>query len=113
MTQQTFKAYDEEIPRYENAVAREEYRVNRLKLKKAVKVVNEALWKMGQTYHDSWPAVVAEIRHLLLWNGFEDFGPVVVANEGRFTRPIGRSSWISISYYVMSSGRWEVTAYVS
>jgi hypothetical protein len=95
VTQQTFTAYDDEIPRYEAAVRREQTRHARQQLERDESCVNTGLVTMGRTYHDSWPAVWSDIQDLLSLNGFERIEqPACLGSEGKFVRPIGRERWI-------------------
>lgn len=110
-TQRTFATLNDEVPRYLTAVAREARRVELLQTKADCKRVNEALWKMGRIYYESVPLV--EIASLLRANGFEFNDVIATADEGRLTRPVGRDKWLSLSYFKMPSGRFEVVAYVN
>lgn len=81
-------------------------------LKHDTKRANEVLHKMGRVYHDSVP--LADVSELLRWNGFEPLEDMLLCGrEGSLHENVGRNRWLSLTWYKMESGRYEVVAYVS
>lgn len=78
-----------------------------------LKRVNDALWKLGHNvYHDSVPLGLVDeaLSHA-------DFDPlpamILCGRSGRLHEPVGHNRWLTLEWYKMESGRYEVVAYVS
>ena len=79
------------------------------------KRVNEALYKLGQTYHASTSAAFSDIDEALAANGFRKTFEVEgeAGNLTSFHGGAGDSKWIHISWHKMPSGRYEIVAYLN
>ena len=78
----------------------------------ARKVVNDALYELGRIYHDSLP--ITTIDGILQGAGLNETEPAIYCGrEGSSNEQVGEHSYLSLSWYRMGSGRFEVTAYVS
>jgi hypothetical protein len=81
-------------------------------LKRDTKAVNVALYGMGRTYHDGVP--VQAVSDLLVHYGFDALEDMLLCGrEGSLHENVGRNRWLSLTWYKMESGRYEVVAYVS
>ena len=81
-------------------------------LKRDQKRVNEALYWTGRTYQDSVP--LTEVSDLLVANGFEPLEDMILCGrEGKILEPVGRNRFLSLTWYKMESGRYEIVAYIS
>ena len=82
-------------------------------LKTCVSRVNQLLWELGTEYHSSVP--FKQIDIVLRANGFLTTGESTA--EGgtltNFNACVGKGKWLHVSWHKMSSGRFEVTAYVN
>lgn len=80
-------------------------------LKRDTSRVNGALQDMGN-YHDGVPlGVVSDI--LTHW-GFDPLEDMLLCGrQGSLNEPVGRNRWLSLTWYKMESGRYEVVSYVS
>lgn len=109
MNQPMLECYAAEMPRHEAAVAR---RTAKLSLARDMRGVNDALYGLGRTYHDSVP--LETVNELLTHYGFDRLESMLLCGrQGRLHESVGRNRWLSLSWYKMESGRWEVVAYVS
>ena len=72
--------------------------------------VNSKLYQLGLTYHQSVPF---EQIHCALSN--HGFGPLTdeAGNATSLHANVGGKSWIHITWHRMSSGKYEVVAYVN
>jgi len=78
----------------------------------ARKQANEALFLMGKKYWDGTP--ITKIDEILYRAGFNVTEEAIYCGrEGRSQEFVGENTWISLSWYKMPSGRYEITAYVS
>jgi hypothetical protein len=74
--------------------------------------VNDALYGMGRTYHQSVP--LDAVNGLLTHYGFNELDAMLLCGrEGSLHENVGRNRWLSLTWYKMESGRYEVVAYVS
>lgn len=81
-------------------------------LKRDTKAVNDALYDMGRTYHQSVP--LDAVNGLLTHYGFNELDAMLLCGrEGSLHENVGRNRWLSLTWYKMESGRYEVVAYVS
>lgn len=81
-------------------------------LKRDTKAVNDALYGMGRTYHQSVP--LDAVNGLLTHYGFNELDAMLLCGrEGSLHENVGRNRWLSLTWYKMESGRYEVVAYVS
>lgn len=109
MTQQLLAAFEAEVPRHEACVAR---RAAKLALARDMRGVNDALYGLGRTYHDS--VSLDTVNELLTHYGFDRLESMLLCGrEGRLHENVGRDKWLALSWYKMESGRYEVVAYVS
>jgi len=72
------------------------------------KRVNEALHYLGTYYHNILP--LSRINEILEENGFS---PATFSQIGHVHEYVEDGTWLSVSYYRMDSGNWEVVAYVN
>lgn len=73
--------------------------------------VNNALHTLGLTYHPSIP--LTDIDTILTSNGFNALEEAIYCGrEGNSNEPVGYGVYLSLSWYKMPSGRFEVIAYV-
>jgi len=72
------------------------------------KAVNNALYYLGTYYHDALP--LADINRILTESGFQ---AATFSQVGRCHEEVGEGKWLSVTFYRMDSGRWEVVAYVN
>ena len=87
-------------------------RVTANALKRDTKAVNDALYGMGRTYHQSVP--LDAVNGLLTHYGFNELDAMLLCgHEGSLHENVGRNRWLSLTWYKMESGRYEVVAYVS
>lgn len=81
------------------------------KLKRDTSRVNAALHAFGN-YHDFVPLDAVSIE--LADAGFDVLEPMILCGrQGSFNQSVGRNRWLSLTWYKMESGRYEVVAYVS
>lgn len=73
--------------------------------------VNSALHDMGN-YHDGIPLGV--VNEILEARGFDALEVMLLCGrQGSINEPVGRNRWLSLTWYKMESGRYEVVSYVS
>jgi hypothetical protein len=82
-------------------------------LRKDTRWVNKVLGEMNHNqYHDSVP--LDRVNDALRAHGFDELEPMILCGrEGTLHQSVGRSRWLSLTWYKMESGRYEVVAYVS
>lgn len=96
----------------ESAGAKAEAQQARQRRQRLTKQANEALYKLGLTYHESIPlATVDGILSAADLNPLEQM--ILCGREGRIHEDVGSGLWLSLSWYKMASGRYEVVAYIS
>jgi hypothetical protein len=111
-TQTTFDAYTAELQPYEAAVSRQARRDTVKRLKHDTTRVNVELYEMGLTYHDGVP--LSHVNEILCVNGFNPLDAMILCGRtGQLHESVGRNRWLSLTWYKMASGRYEVIAYVS
>ncbi len=111
-TQSTFDALAAEIPAWQRAHARLQKRQEAAQLKRDANHVNEYLHEMGRAYHVSVP--LDRVDDVLVACGFDELEPMILCGrEGNIHENIGRNRFLSLTWYKMESGRYEVVAYVS
>jgi hypothetical protein len=77
---------------------------------KARKRVNDRLYDLGKTYHESLP--LESVDDLLTNNGLEATEPAIYCGrEGSCTQQVGPRSYLTFTWYKMESGRYEFVAY--
>jgi hypothetical protein len=82
------------------------------KLKRDTSAVNDALYGMGRTSHDSVP--LDTVNELLTHYGFDALDAMLLCGrEGRLHEAVGRNRWLALTWYKYETGRYEVVAYVS
>jgi len=73
--------------------------------------VNRALHAFGN-YHDFIPLDAVNIE--LADAGFDELPDMLLCGaQGSINESVGRNRWLSLTWYKMESGRYEVVAYVS
>lgn len=96
----------------EAAGARLEAQQARQRRQRLNKQANEALYKLGLTYHESIPlATVDAILSAADLNPLEAM--ILCGREGRIHEDVGNGLWLSLSWFKMTSGRYEIVAYIS
>jgi len=85
----------------------------RRQLKKDLTWVNRVLDEMNRNvYHDGVP--LNRVNDALRAHGFDELEAMILCGrEGRLNEPVGRFRYLSLTWYKMESGRYEVVAYVS
>ncbi len=80
-----------------------------------VKRVNEALYALPSVYYTTLGGGLSAIYDVLKQEGFEvpEVGYSLPKPEGRLHVGIGDGIWLSVSWYRMESGNYEVVAYVN
>jgi hypothetical protein len=87
-------------------------RVAANQLKRDTRAVNDALYGMGRTYHDGVP--LTTVSELLVHYGFDALEDMLLCGHvGSFNAEVGRNRFLTLSWYRMESGRYEVVAYVN
>jgi len=82
------------------------------KLKRDTNGVNDALYGLGRTSHESVP--LDTVNELLMHYGFDRLESMLLCGrEGRLHEAVGRNRWLALTWYKYESGRYEVVAYVS
>jgi hypothetical protein len=75
--------------------------------------VNEELHNLGLTYWSSLSAAMEEVSNAVESNGFEVLHGWPTSTPQRLHLELTDGKWLSLSYYRMESGNYEVTAYVN
>jgi hypothetical protein len=80
---------------------------------KRTKSVNDSLWRLGLTYYEFVPLMA--VNAVLERNGFSwDNQPGFMGGaSGRIHTEVGDGKWLTLSWYKMESGRYELVAYVN
>ena len=79
--------------------------------RKAQKQVNNDLAKIGN-YHDGIP--ISLIDSVLERHGFNGMEPAIYCGrEGNFIEKVGDKTFLSVTWYKMESGKYEIVSYVS
>lgn len=79
---------------------------------KARTKANEALHEVGLTYHPFIPN--ATIDNILVANGFRPMEEgIYCGREGRCSEQVSDKTWITMTWYKMPSGNYEIVAYLS
>ena len=87
-------------------------RATKLALARDTRGVNDALYGLGRTSHESVP--LDTVNELLTHYGFNSLDAMLLCGrEGRLHESVGRNRWLALSWYRYESGRYEVVAYVS
>lgn len=80
-------------------------------LKRDTRRVNDSLQAFGN-YHDHIP--LDHVNDVLKLSGFDVLEPMILCGrQGSLNQSVGRNRWLSLTWYKMESGRYEVVAYVS
>jgi hypothetical protein len=82
--------------------------------KKAVKRANDVLADLGKKYHNSIP--LQAISDILEVNGFDPSkvgNGIFVGASGRAHEPVGFGVYLTMTWYKMESGQYEIVAYLS
>lgn len=110
MTQEFFDGMQTEG---EKMVAKQMRDAERRKRARLLKQVNDALYKLGHNvYHDSVP--LGLVDEILSHAEFDPLPEMILCGrEGRLHEPVGHNRWLTLTWYKMESGRYEVIAYVS
>lgn len=75
------------------------------------KLANTKLQKLA-IYHDGLP--LTAIDEILASCGFSELEPAIYCGrEGTSTEQVGRNSFLTMTWYKMESGRYEIVTYVS
>jgi hypothetical protein len=78
----------------------------------ARKHANDELYELGKLYHDGLPLM--KIDNILTRHGFnatED--AIYCGREGKSNEKVGERTWLTLNWYKMESGRYEIVAYLS
>jgi hypothetical protein len=82
--------------------------------KKARRLAGNAI---GQLIHNRYFDLIPlrEISQILRNHGFDpdDLNGIYVGREGRIHEQVGPRTFLSLSWYQMPSGRFEITAYLT
>jgi hypothetical protein len=82
--------------------------------RKAKDAVNGFLFDLGKTYQDGLPiGAIIEKLNSVGFTETEDLEGVYCGREGRVNATVGNGVYLTLSWYKMPSGRYEVTSYVS
>lgn len=96
----------------EAAGAKMEARQARQRRQRLTKQANEALYKLGLTYHESIPlAVIDAILSAADLNPLEAM--ILCGREGRINEPVGDNLYLTLNWFKMTSGRYEIVAYIN
>lgn len=109
--QTTFDVLMAEIPAWQREHARLQRRQANAGITRDTNRVNAVLVAMGN-YHNSIPLDI--VNAALVQAGFDELEPMILCGrEGNIHENVGRNRWLSLTWYKMESGRYEVVAYVS
>jgi len=79
---------------------------------KAKNAVNGDLFYLGKRYHNFIPN--AEIDKILTLRGLNALEEgIYCGREGHVHEHVGEGLWLSMTWYKMSTGRYEIVAYVN
>lgn len=110
-TQTSFDVLQAEIPVWQREHARLLRRQANAGITRDTNRVNAVLVAMGN-YHDWVP--LDTVNAALVAAGFNELEPMILCGrEGNIHEPVGRNRWLSLTWYKMESGRYEVVSYVS
>lgn len=111
--QETFAVVESEVPVWEKEQARWRQRELRKVARANAKGMNKALWTLTHNqYHDSVP--LDTVNLLLRIYGFDELEPMILCGrQGKLHEAIGQNKWLTLTWYKMESGRYEVVAYIS
>jgi len=82
--------------------------------KKARRLAGNAIGQLTHNrYFESLP--ISDVASILQSHGFDPAGLVgiYVGHEGRIHEQVGAKTFLSLSWYRMPSGRFEITAYLT
>jgi hypothetical protein len=108
-----FRSTDNTLVTVKSSVALVNTRTPAQQLKSDTLGCNRILGEMTHnTYHDGVP--LDTINWALRCKGFDELEPMLLCGaQGSLNEPVGRNRWLSLTWYKMESGRYEVIAYVS
>ena len=109
----TLTEYDAELPVWQRVQQRAARREQAKVLRNNTKRLNGWLYDLTHNiYHDGIP--LADISEALTVYGFSPLEPMILCGrEGRLHESIGHDKWLTLTWYKMESGRYEVVAYAS
>ncbi len=82
------------------------------KMATRLRKVNDALYATGLTYWETMSAAMVQIQNAVVVQGFAMPEDWQVLNH-RLHVEVGEGKWLTVCFYRMDSGRYEVTAYVN
>lgn len=92
--------------------AKAEARQARARRQRLVKQANEALYKLGLTYHESIP--LADVDRILSAADLDPLEQMILCGrEGRINEPVGSDLYLTLNWFKMTSGRYEIVAYIN
>lgn len=77
--------------------------------------VNDALHALGLVYYEHLGDALVRTYDALRANGFTEpeVGYTLPSNQGRIHGEVGDGKWLTVNFFRMESGRYEVVAYVN
>jgi len=77
--------------------------------------VNDRLHAIGFVYYQQLGEALVLVYDALRTNGFSEpeVGHNLLIERGRIHGEVGNGKWLTLTYFRMSSGRYEVVAYVN
>ena len=110
LSQATFMQVEQERSKSDHAVA---VRAKRKQTEKDTRSVNSVLYALGHNaYHASVP--LNTVNDALVANGFDALDEMLLCgSRGMLHESVGRNRWLTLTWYKMESGNYEVVAYVS
>lgn len=81
-------------------------------LARRINSVNSELWKLGLEYHPTLGYSIDAASRILAKYDFREIDQSV-SITGRLHVEVGEGKWLSMSWYRLDSGNWEVVAYVN
>lgn len=85
-------------------------------LRQRTERVNEVLWYLGLTYHNTLGEALTAVDDALKASRFEPINSPIAPlapGEYRVHVPVGDSKWVTACFHEMPSGRYELVAYVN
>lgn len=108
----TLAEIEAEIPAWQKASEHKKRVAWQRAVRTNTRHVNNYLYEMGRAYHVSVP--LDEVNTVLKTYGFDELEAIILCGrEGRIHENVGHNRWLSLTWYKMDSGRYEVVAYVS
>jgi hypothetical protein len=106
------EAIEAELPVWARQQAKRLANEARRVIRNNARHVNRHLYELGRTYHASVP--LDTVSTLLETYGFNPLEAMLLCGrEGHLHEPVGHDKWVSMTWYKMESGRYEIVAYLS